>query len=191
MSILVVLEQRGGKWNRMSFEALRAGQKIAETRKLPVEAVLCGAGVEALAKEAAAHDVSKVFVIEDPALENYTPDGYTDALAQLIQARHPEIVLFPHTYQVRDFAPKLATRLGTSLIGDVVDLKTENGTVHFVRQLFQGKLNADVQSTRDPQFVSVQAGAFRASEPAGKNAPVEKFLVQLDPARIRSKPEAP
>jgi electron transfer flavoprotein alpha subunit len=191
MSVLVVLEQRGGKWSRMSFEALAAGQKIAEALGVPVRAAVVGAGLDGLAAEAAAYQVEKVLAVDDALLGDYTPDGYTAALEQLINAQQPRVVVFPHTYQVRDFAPKLSTRLGKALISDVVDMKADGGAVTFVRQLFQGKLNADVKAAGDPQFVSVQAGAFRAAEPAGASNPVEKFAVKLDGSQIRSKPEEP
>jgi electron transfer flavoprotein alpha subunit len=98
-------------------------------------------------------------------------------------------VVFPHTYQVRDYAPKLATRFGKAFISDVIDMKTDGGKATFVRQLFGGKLNADVRASSDPQFVSVQAGAFRAAEASGAGRPVENFSAQIDPSQIRSKPE--
>ena len=199
MSVLVCLEQRGGKWNRMSFEALSAGQKIAEARNIPVQAAVMGADIEGLANEAAGYGVEKVFAIDHPLLRDYTPDGYTTALEQLIQSAKPNVVVFPHTYQVRDFAPKLATRFGQALVSDVVDIKVglavpggaEGGQVSYVRQLFQGKLSADVRAGGDLQFVSMQAGAFRAAEPTGTTSPVENFSVMLDASQMRSKPEAP
>ncbi len=191
MSVLVVLEQRGGQWNRMSFEAIAAGQKIGQALDLAVQAAIIGANVDALAQEAARFDVEKVFAVDHPLLGDYTPEGHTAALEQLIKSAAPKVVVFPHTYQVRDYAPKLTTRFAKALISDVVDVKVESGSITFVRQLFQGKLNADVRATSDPQFVSVQAGAFRAAEPAGGEHSVEKFAVQLDASQIRSKPEAP
>ena len=109
----------------------------------------------------------------------------------MIRAVKPAAVVLPHTYQVRDFAPKLATRLGKALISDVVDLKVEGTKISYVRQLFQGKLNVDVHATEDPQVVSIQAGALRAATPGDQRAPVEKFAVQLDSSAIRSKPESP
>jgi electron transfer flavoprotein alpha subunit len=191
MSVLVVLEQRGGKWTRMSFEVLSAGKNIADATGLPLEAALVGAGIEALASEAAQYAAAKLYSVDDPLLGDYTPDGYTTALEQLIRAKNPQYVLFPHTYQVRDFAPKLATRFGRPLISDVVDIKIDGSSVEFVRQLFQGKLNADVEVSGTPQFASVQAGAFRAQEPQGAAAAVEPFAVNIEPSQIRSKPEAP
>jgi electron transfer flavoprotein alpha subunit len=113
------------------------------------------------------------------------------ALEQIIKQLTPEVVVFPHSYEVRDYAPKLATRFGKALISDAVDVKTEDGHVIFVRQLFQGKLSADVRAQGHPQFVSIQAGAFRAAEASNAAAPVRTFDVQLDAAQIRSKPEEP
>jgi electron transfer flavoprotein alpha subunit len=191
MSVLVILEQRAGKWNRVSLEALSAGQKIAEALGTQVQAALAGSGLDALSGEAAAHNVEKVLTLDHDLLASYTPEGYTAALEQLIKAAKPQVVVFPHTYQVRDFAPKLSTRFAQPLISDVVDVKAEAGSLTFVRQLFQGKLNADVKPAGEPQFVSVQAGAFRASEPGSASAPIEKFAVTLQPAQIRSKPEEP
>ena len=82
MSVVVVLEQRSGKWNRMSFEALETGRKIAQVSGLPVQAVVLGSGIDELAKEAAAYDLAKVSAIDDPLLANYTPEAYTAALEQ-------------------------------------------------------------------------------------------------------------
>jgi len=191
MSVLVVLEQNGGKWNRMSFEAAAAAKTIAKSQVAPVEAAVLGSGIDGVAGEAAHYGFQKVFAIDDPLLAQYTPDGYTAALEQLIRAQQPKVVIFPHTYQVRDYAPKLSTRFGQALVSDVVGVKTESDQVVYVRQLFQGKLNADVRVTGDPQFVSVQAGAYRAAEPGGEQAQVEKFAPKLDSIQIRSKAEAP
>jgi electron transfer flavoprotein alpha subunit len=191
MSVLAILEQREGKWNRQSLEALTAAQKIADALSTPLQAAVPGANVQEIAGEAASYGVEKIFAVEDPLLAQYTPDGYTAALEQLIRATKPSIVVLPHTYQVRDFAPKLATRLGKALISDVVDLKAEGGKISFVRQLFQGKLNVDVHASGEPQLVSMQAGAFRAATAGDQKAPIEKFAVQLDRSAIRSKPEPP
>ncbi|MGA7413431.1 MAG: electron transfer flavoprotein subunit alpha/FixB family protein [Bryobacteraceae bacterium] len=192
MSVLVVLENRAGSFNRMSFETVAGGSKIAAAFGLPLEGAVLGHGVEALAQQAAALGFSKVHALDHELLASYTADGYTAALEQLIRAAQPQFVLFPHTYQVRDYAPKLATRFVRPLISDVVDIRIDAGLPIFVRQLFQGKLNADVRSTVDPPiFASLQAGAFRAGERGDATATVETFAVALSPADIRIKAEEP
>ncbi|HWF46216.1 MAG TPA: electron transfer flavoprotein subunit alpha/FixB family protein [Bryobacteraceae bacterium] len=191
MSILVILEQRGGKWNRMSFETLTAAAKIASELGTELDAALVGSDVNALAEEAASYELRKVYVATHPLLEQYTPEGMTAALQQLIGAAKPQVVLFPHSYQVRDYAPKLATRFGKALASDVIAVHVADGEVRFIRQLFQGKLNAEVQAAGEPRFASIQAGAFRAAEAGAVSHPVETFTPNLDASQIRSKPEAP
>jgi len=191
MTVLAVLEQREGKWNRMSFEALAAAQKTAEALNVTVEAVVLGAGVTELAEEVADYGLAKVFAIDHELLRNYTAEGYTLALEQLVQAQKPKAVVFPHTYQVRDYAPKLSTRLGKALVSDVVDVKANASDLVFVRQFFQGKLTADVRADGEPELASIQAGAFQAAERGGDKARIEKFPVQLEASQIRSKPEQP
>src|SRR5438477_8367883 len=158
MSILAILEQRGGAWNRMSFETLAAAQQFGGELAQPVSAAVAGQGVGALAAELGSKQLEKVYAVEHDLLKDYTPDGYTAALRQLIAQAKPEVVLFPHTYQVRDFAPKLATALDRVLVSDVVSHHVDGGKLVLVRQLFQGKINVDVQLRGSaPWFASLQA----------------------------------
>jgi len=192
MKILVVTEQRQGKWNNTSFETLVAAQQIAAATSGTVSAAVVGKGVTALADELAAKDVAEVLVVEHELLENYTPDGYCMALKQVIEAAKPDLVLFPHTYQVRDFAPKLAAMLSKGMVGDCIGFRNEGGKLVFVRQMFQGKTAADVTFTgAAPWFASFQSGAFRADllavRPGGK-APVNAAKVELKAEDIRTKP---
>jgi electron transfer flavoprotein alpha subunit len=192
MKILVITEQRQGKWNNTSFETLVAAQQIAAATSSPLSAVVIGKGVAALAEELAAKNVAEVLLVEHDLLEAYTPDGYCVALSQVIGAAKPDLVLFPHTYQVRDFAPKLAAMLGKGMIGDCIGYRNESGKLVFVRQMFQGKTAADVTFQGvAPWFASFQSGAFRsdllAAHPSGK-APVNKVSVTLNAEQIRTKP---
>src|SRR5580698_1849679 len=192
MKILVVTEQRQGKWNNTSFETLAAAQQIASETSSTVSGLVIGKGVASLANELAAKSVAEVLLVEHDLLEAYTPDGYCVALKQVIESAKPDLILFPHTYQVRDFAPKLAASLGKGMIGDCIGYRNESGKLIFVRQMFQGKTSADVtfQGTA-PWFASFQSGAFRAdllaAHPSGK-APINAIAVTLAPDQIRTKP---
>src|ERR1043166_4743813 len=158
MKILAVLEQRAGAWNRMSFETLAAAQQLG-----PASAAVLGQGIDSLAGELATKKLEKVYAVEHELLKDYTPDAYTLALRQLIAQIKPGLILFPHTYQVRDFLPKLATSLDRVAVSDVVSHRVENGRPVLVRQLFQGKVNVDVRfTTEGSNFASLQAGAYRA-----------------------------
>jgi len=185
--VLVVMEQRGGAWNRMSFETLAAAQQLAAQTGGTVSAAVIGQADELVGKK-----LDRVYTIEHPLLATYTADGFTAALEQLIRKARPAVVLFPHTYQVRDFAPKLATRFQQVLISDAIGFRVESGAPIFVRQLFQGKLNADVKPGGPaPHFASIQAGAFRADQVEAGTAQVEPFAPELTAATIRAKPLEP
>jgi electron transfer flavoprotein alpha subunit len=192
MKILVITELRQSKWNNSSFETLVAAQQIAKETSSTVSAAVIGKGVAAFADELAGKNVAEVLQVEHDLLEAYTPDGFCIALKQVIESAKPDLVLFPHTYQVRDFAPKLAAILGKGMIGDCLGYRNDGGKLVFVRQMFQGKTAADVTFTGPaPWFASFQSGAFRADllEPhsSGK-APVNKIAVTLDASQIRTKP---
>ena len=189
--VLVVIEQRENRISRISWEALAAGQRLAALAGAPVTAVLLGEDTSPLAVEVAAHPVAKVVRAEHALLAQYTPDAFTLALQQLIEKEGPTHVVLPHTYQVRDYAPALAARLGQVLISDVVDIG--QGPV-FTRQLMQGRLNGEYKPTGGgPCFVSVQAGAFRteAAVATANPAPIETFHPTLEAAQIRTKPGQP
>lgn len=189
MSILAVLEQRAGVWNRMSLETLAAAQQLAGELGTTSSAAVLGQGISTLAGEPASKQLDKVYVVEHDLLKDYTPDAYTAALRQLIAQVNPSLVLFPHTYQVRDFLPKLATSLGKVAVSDVVAHRVAAGELVLVRQLFQGKVNADIRFTGEgPHFASLQAGAYRADQVAAGSAAVEKFSPALTAGDIRTKP---
>jgi electron transfer flavoprotein alpha subunit len=190
MSVFLVLEESKGRISRASWEALAAALKLAPAHD--VTAVVIGAQTEALAAEAATKGVGKVMRVEHPLLEKYTADGFLLALEQMVRKKEPQCVVFPHSYQVRDYAPALACRFGQVLIGDVIEIET--GPI-FTRQLMQGRLTGQYKSTGSgPCFVSVQAGAFRAEidgSAAGATAQVTTFTPKIDAEQIRTKPGEP
>src|SRR5271170_686991 len=154
-TILVVAEQREGKLNRVSFETVAAAQSIAKETGWSVEVVLPGNNLTTPTAELATKTAAKIYALESPAMENYTADAYVFALKHFVTEKQPKLVLFPHTYQVRDFAPRLALALGRTLISDSTGYKYEAGTspdgnggkLLFTRQMFQGKFSADISFT--------------------------------------------
>lgn len=191
-TILVVVEQREGKLNRVSWETLTGGQALAAETGWTLEAAVAGSGVSGIANEVAGKKVAKVYDIESGRLEPYTPDAFVAALKQFLSTHPAQIVLMPHTYQVRDFIPKLATAMGRSAISDCIGFKKEGEKLLFTRQMFQGKLAADVSFTSEaPWFVTFQNGAYRGDkvESGSSGAPVETVQVEIADGVIRNKPQ--
>ena len=187
--ILVVAEQKDGTLNRASWEAVAAAQQMGG----PVKIALPGGGTGP-AGELAAADVAEVIALEHAALGAYTADGFVQALAALIAAEAPSHVVFAHTYQTRDFAPKLAVRLDRAIATDCIGVKAGAGGPVFVRPMFQGKVNADVVlEGPGPHLATFQIGAFRvdAVKQGAQPAPVRATAATIDAGAIRQAPEAP
>ena len=190
-TILVVVEQRDGKLNRVSWETLAAAQAIVTETGWNLEAVVAGSGVGQIANEIAGKKLSKVYDLESPALNPYTPDSFSAALKQFLTSTQPRLVLMPHTYQVRDFIPKLTTAMGRTVISDCIGYRKDGEKLLFTRQMFQGKFAADVSFNCDaPWFVTFQNGSFRGDkvENGASAAPVETVNIEIPSGAVRNKP---
>ena len=191
-AILVVVEQREGKLNRASWETLRAAQSLAAETGWTLEAAVAGAGVSSIGSEIASKKLSKVYAIESASLEPYTPDAFCYALKQFLSDKKPKLVLMPHTYQVRDFVPQLATSMQRTVISDCIGYRKDGDKLLFTRQMFQGKFAADVSFACDPPwFVTFQSGAFRGDqvEAGAAAAPVETVNIEIPADAIRTRPQ--
>jgi len=188
--ILAFIEHKNCVLNKTSLEAITAAQTIGKELGEEVTAVIpCGSDCT-LAQEIAGYDLAKVIVAKNEKLGIYTPDGYTDAFAQVIKATDPKYIIMAHTYQVRDFAPKLAARFGKEVVGDCIRYKNESGKLTLTRRIFLGKLDADLTIEGDaPYFITFQSGAFRGDSAAKGSAQVETMDVEV--GEIRMTPEEP
>ncbi len=190
--ILVFTEHRDGVLNKTSFEAIAAAQNLASELGQEVTAVILGSDVEGLATEIAGYGLSKVIFAQNEKLQQYTPDGYTDAMEKVVRAADPQFVVMPHTYLVRDFAPKLAARFGKGMISDCIRAKVADGKVTFTRRIFLGKLDADVVSDGEsPVFATFQSGAYRGDQAQKGSAAAPIETMQVEVGEVRMKPEAP
>lgn len=190
--ILLFIEQRDGVLNRTSLEALVAAQRIAAETNAKLSAAVLGSAVANVASGIADRKIDDVYTVEHEKLAEYTPDGYVSALKQVIAKLDPELVIFSHTYQVRDFVPRLAAALGKALVCDCVGFQASGGQLRFVRQVFQGKINTDVQVTAEPPIlITFQAGSYRADQSEAGSGTVQssRLEVDLSQVEIRSQPQ--
>src|ERR1044072_7811439 len=183
--ILVFVEHRQGAINKNSFEAVAAAQQLGSGTWQEVTAVLLGADAT-FANEVTGFKLAGVISAENAKLADYTPDAYAEAFEQVVRARDPQYVIFPHTYLVRDFAPKLAARFGKGLISDCIRMKAEGDQVTFTRRIFLGKMDADVVAKGEPPvFATFQSGAYRADQAERGDAPTSVESVQVEVGEVR------
>src|SRR3954452_24498870 len=190
-TILVIVEQQQGKLNRVSLETLTGAQAIAAATGWTVEAaVVGGTNIGGAATEGAGKKVAKVYAVQSAKLDPYTPDAFSAALKQFLGDKKPKLVLMPHTYQVRDFAPKLVTSMQKALIPDAIGFKYEGGNLLFTRQMFQGKFAADVSFAGEgPWFATFQNGSIRGDKGETGPFPATVETVNVDAGEVRNKPE--
>jgi electron transfer flavoprotein alpha subunit len=189
--ILVFIEHRAGVLNKSSLEAIAAAQTLGSALQQTATAVVFGEGSISLPQEIAGYELEKVVFATNSKLVDYTPDAYADAMEQVVKKIDPAFVFLTHTYQVRDFAPKLAARFGKSLISDCIRAQVEGDKLTFTRRIFLGKLDADVTSDgAAPVFATFQTGAYRPDQAKkGSGAPVENLALEI--GDVRMIPEAP
>ena len=123
--VWVFCEQRQGKLMPTDFELISEGRRLADELGVALCGLLLGDGVEGLAKELGGYGADKVYVCDHPLLKNYTTDGYTAAICQVIEAYKPEVMLFGATNIGRDLGPRCAARLHTGLCADCTHLDVE------------------------------------------------------------------
>ena len=191
-AIWSVAQIEDGKPKGVTFETLAAAQKLGEALGKPVEAVVLGSDVGSAAEAVAEIDVEAVRLIDDAKLDPYTPDPYTAALRRAIEAEGPEYVLFPHTYQVRDWVPRLAAALDAGFVSDVVEIRVDDDAPVFVRQPYQGKMNADCVFAGDDggvKIVSVQTGAYLADDATAGGSAAEIVDAGVDLSDVETRTE--
>ncbi|MCX7732615.1 MAG: electron transfer flavoprotein subunit alpha/FixB family protein [candidate division WOR-3 bacterium] len=185
--VLVFCEQREGSLRKVAFEALLVGYKIAETRQTQLSAVILGNGVQPLGQEVVRFGVSSVLVVDNPALEHYTPEGYADILTQLVKQYQPETVVFSASANGKDLAATLAAHLETALLPDCTAVEfDQNGTLIATRPIYAGKALATVRAPdARPLVISIRPRAVGPAEEKPGNGTV--VAAQLTPSELRTR----
>ena len=192
MDILIVLEESNGQIHRMGLESIAAGQRLSDEMGLTAGALVLGGNADGLADQASKYQLGEVLKVNDALLESYSADGYSEAVKQIIDQENPTYVLFGHTYQVRDYVPRLSAKLNKPFLVDNIAIRVENGQPIFTKQMFNAKLSADVEANGSgPFLVSFQSAAFSMDAAATGSASIRESTVQLDTAMIRTKSEPP
>ena len=192
MDILIVLEENNGQIHRMGLESIAAGQRLSDEMGLTAGALVLGGNADGLADQASKYQLGEVLKVNDALLEAYSADGYSEAVKQIIDQENPTYVLFGHTYQVRDYVPRLSAKLNKPFLVDNIAIRVENGQPIFTKQMFNAKLSADVEANGSgPFLVSFQSAAFSMDAAAAGSASIRESTVQLDTAMIRTKSEPP
>lgn len=182
--VLVFAETKGGQLRGVSLEALGAARRLAGDGK--VEAAVFGSVTEPYVGDLGACGADRVYLVRDARLDRYDPETYTQALAQIVKAAQPDMVIIPHTAAGRDFAPRAAARFGAGLVSDCIDVRLENGTAVWTRPVYAGKAFERRVAGGSPVFATLRPNNVPRPQPQpGRTAEAVLFTAELaDPRTI-------
>ena len=183
MNILVVVEDNRGSMHRMSKEAIAGAQKIGGN----ITALVIGANADAIADQLSSIALENTLVVKHELVSSYNSDGYTEVVKQVIQSINPSIIIIGHTYQTRDFMPRVSARLDIPFIPDIIGLEQDI----YTKQVLNSKLNSSVSSLSDMKILSFQSACFSAEDMLTGRSSSQNFDVDLDPSMVRSSSEEP
>jgi len=186
--IWIIAEQRGGNLRKISYELTSEGRRLADQSGQPLAAVVVGSQIGEEAKKLIPYGPDTLYVADDPALADYTPEAYTAVLADLIKKQEPDIVLLGASAQGKELAAKLAARLETGMAQDCVSFRLENGLLIAKRPLYAGKVYADVAcETARPQMAAARPNVLAVAEPdPTRQAEIVAVPVELKPDDLRT-----
>jgi electron transfer flavoprotein alpha subunit len=192
MDILVVLEDLNGKIHRLGLEALVGAQKLSEKQNLNISALVIGSNADELASMASQYDIDKVLKVTNDLVSNYSSDGYTEVVRQVIERESPKYIFFGHTYQVRDYVPKLSAKLMKPFLADSISFEVNADSVVSTKQVYNAKLLSDITTLQNPPYlVSFQSATFNSDNIKPGTAQIEEYDVPFDSSLIRTQAEEP
>ena len=182
MDILVVLEDNRGSLHRMSKEAIAGAQKMGGS----ISALAIGSNSDALAGELSGVDLAEVITVSHDLVSSYNADGYSEVVKQVIESESPQTIVIGHSYQTRDFMPRVSAKLDIPFIPDIISM--DDG---IVKQVLNAKLNALVTTSADQVILSFQSATFSEEAMVTGSCLTRSIEVNLDSSIVRSEAEDP
>jgi len=155
MEIAVFIQSLDGVANNNSLESLSAAQKIVDTKGGNVHAITFDKDV---ANSLASIQLSSIIHVSNDELNNYNPLFHIKAMELLCNEIKPDLIIYGHSYQTRDWVPRLSARLDFPFISDCVDFSNDEN-ISFTRPIYQAKLNEKI-NLQGNGIISFQAGSF-------------------------------
>jgi electron transfer flavoprotein alpha subunit len=183
MKSLVIIEHKNGVLHRMSREAISGAQKIGGD----ITALVIGENAESVSNELSNFQIEKTVIVDHELVPSYNVDGYKEIIKQVVDSISPNIIITGHTYQARDFMPRVSAALDIPFIPDIVEL--ENNI--YIKQVLNSKLNASISSSSDRVLISFQSASFSEEDIIMGPSSSESFDVDLDSSSIKSKSDDP
>ncbi len=183
MNFLIVIEDNRGSVHRMSLEAIAGAQKLGGN----ITALAIGENANSLAKELSTIEIDKTLIVNHDLVSTYTSDGYTEVVSNVIQSINPDVIIAGHSYQTRDFMPRVSARLNIPFIPDVTMVEGDN----YTKQILNAKLNCTISSSSEKRILSFQSACFSEEDIQNGTSKSQTIDMDLDSSKVRSISEKP
>jgi electron transfer flavoprotein alpha subunit len=183
MKSLIIIEHKNGVLHRMSREAISGAQKIGGD----ITALVIGENAELISSELSNFQIEKTFMVNHELVPSYNADGYKEIIKQVIESVSPNVIITGHTYQARDFMPRISASLDIPFIPDVIEIEDNI----YIKQVLNSKLNASISSSEEQILVSFQSASFSEEDIVKGSSSSEFFEASLDASSIKSKSDEP
>jgi len=183
MNILIIIEHKNGKMHRMSREAIVGAQKIGGQ----ISALIIGKDHEEILNELLNYEIEKTIVVDHDLVPAYNADGYKEIVKQVFDSVDPKFIIAGHTYQSRDFMPRISAAFDIPMLADLIEVENDK----YVKQIMNSKLNASITSNQDKAILTFQSASFSEEDIIKGSNSLEKVEITLDPSLIKSKAENP
>lgn len=184
--VLILAELRDHKVRNVSFEAIAAGKKLAAGGEVVI--VLMGDSVQSHCEKMFQFGADRVVIVEDEKLENYTPDGYTQAFLTVYDKEKPNAIVFGHTALGKDLSPKIANKLKLGLISDVIAIEEEIKEFVFTRPVYSGKAFEKKVVKEGIPFITIRPNNIEAlSQDKSRTGEITPITVEIKNLRTTIK----
>ena len=188
--VMVYGELLDGDVHKVTYELIGKAQDLAAQLNQPVFAVVLGSNVDDAAQKLLERGVDKVFVYDDPALEKFRDDPYSDLLAQCCREEKPSIFLIGATSIGRSMGPRVAAKLRTGLTADCtsLDIDIETSLLRQTRPAYGGNIMATIETPNSrPQMATVRYKMFNEAPVVDPKGEIIKKTFDMSKVQDRIK----
>lgn len=181
--VVVIAEYWGSSFRKISCEAVCEGKRLATELGEPLTAVVMGTGVSDPAAELGKYGADRIIVADDPALQSFSGEAYTNVLCDILEAHPARMVLVGATNQGKELSARVAARLGVGLATECTAFSLEEGRLVATRPLYGGRVISEVDIKGTPQMASIRPNMMKIEEVAAAGE-VVAFAVNVGDVKI-------
>ena len=187
--VITIAEQKDGEIRKLSYEVVSEGRRLADSLGQELTSILLGSNVKDKASTLGHYGADKVLVADDPRLEQYTTDAYSQVITELVKANEPAVLLLGASAQGKDLSARLSACLDVGMAQDCTAFLIDNGNLVATRPIYAGKAYAKLTFNNSwPQMATARPNVMDLNEPdTSKSAEIIDASFSLDDSSLKTK----